>query len=364
MTYISRQNSSFSNDCRGEKKYTHKKLPSRRAFLVEKTSIDAPKYCLFDCGFLRGTDSKIRFFRNNIANELMISPVINGKFFDDPFSEHIKELMNWERLYIEVFDSKKYGYSKRYLVTRTSSDRVYIHSYDEQSKTQGNYIKRIQLDILNRYDYKEKEFTSSYPFGGSSSVKICGNNITAALSPSDYSSPIRTSLLWQIPIFYILNDAIVKSSEYVVEQLSVLNEDKCWLKRVFFNLVNFVFTVLGIRTKYDKWYNSFMYLKMNFIRSNPIEISTTLASEKTWSILAEHFKIKEIVDELCSLVTSEQNHRNEKIIRYFTYLTALTAFIAILSLISVLNDGLQLKDRFTGADAIKAIVSIFMPGSV
>ncbi len=123
-------------------------------------------------------------------------------------------------------------------------------------------------------------------------------------------------------------------------------------------------TLSGKGTEYDKCYNSFINLKLNHIRSNAIDTSSSLVAEKTWGILCKHFKIKEKVDELCSLVTSEQNHRNEKIIRYFTYLTALTALIAILSLISVLNDGLQLKDRFTGADAIKAIVSIFMPGSV
>jgi hypothetical protein len=353
MTDISVQNCNLKNSSKSGKNSSHKNLPSREDFLIKKSSFNFKKYTLFDSGFLRGRQSKIRFFTNNISKDFKIRPAVDGKLFDGDISLEIDNLVNWERLYIEVFDEKKFGYSKRYLVTRKCSNRAYIYSYDEEridkhSKNPNDDLKKIQLDILDNNDYIKKEYTSSYSFGYSHSVNICGDNISVALSP--FNSSFGATLLWQITIFYILNDALVKSCEHVVGQFAKLNKDECYVKRIISNFGRFISTLVGRRTEYDKCYEFFMCLKMNHFRSNLIDTTTSLIADKIWNILCEHFKIKESVENLCSLVNSDQSYRNEKIIRYLTCLAALFGL-------------LELFDKFRGSDASKSIVSIFMPCS-
>ncbi|MBQ3679516.1 MAG: hypothetical protein II929_08410 [Succinivibrio sp.] len=74
------------------------------------------------------------------------------------------------------------------------------------------------------------------------------------------------------------------------------------------------------------------------------------------------------MDELNQIIADYQHDKNEvemrNLTRNSTIISLVCGILGGIGLISVFNDALQLKDRFTGADAIKAIVSIFMPGSV
>ncbi len=109
MTDKLEQDRNNNSDCITESK---KRVPSRIDFLIEENDIYFDQFSLFDCGFLRGNTSKIRFFNSNISDEVKISPVVNGKFIESKdFPKKIEELEKWNRLYIEVFDSEKLGYS-------------------------------------------------------------------------------------------------------------------------------------------------------------------------------------------------------------------------------------------------------------
>ncbi|WP_031492378.1 hypothetical protein [Succinivibrio dextrinosolvens] len=394
MTDKPEQNITSNKDFSSEKNNSKKKCPSLESYLIKNNPIYFQQYPLFDCGFLRGRDSKIRFIRNQMSHEFKISPTVNKCFIEGNLSDQIETLKDWDRLYIEVF-------GQRYIVkwSQDKDDEILIYSKDTGTKTP------ITLRVGDYFSKEINSFTDCYSLGESSCISITGKDITVNLSEDD--SSLRDSLYWQIPIFYIMEDLVVKSSESVIEKVIALNKEKKWiihfynkirnsiikirsnstklyvsiykkiksiLKQIFSfknaikwimrfisNIYSFIKEILGISSKTDELYRDFIELKLKYSRSNPIGQTESSIAGKICDILNQHYMIEERFEKCCSLVDFYLKSQNELKIRKMNRYVFIITFVG---LVCVLNDGWELVNKFRDTEVVNAIATYFIPCSL
>jgi len=165
MTDISVQNINSKQDSANKNTYKQNKAPSYKDYFNNKLDFDFKQYPLYKCGFLNGKDSEIRFIKNNISEVFNISPSVDGFLVEGDLSVQIASLVNWERLYVEVFGCK-------YVVSHSRrSEKIRILGGNDDLKSCVN-LKAVVYD-------DENDITSIHTrkIGHDLYLSIEGNNI-------------------------------------------------------------------------------------------------------------------------------------------------------------------------------------------